>query len=138
MREEALAVSGLAKTSRNAITTPRCIATAGRFSQCRLFDLVDCCERAPVVGKGQVAPWTYWQNRPSRNYTRQRSESFQRLRRGCRHDEEAKIAPGRADFIGSIEGTNHEGRAAARAETVKGKKAGSGKLRSRGSVVENC
>jgi hypothetical protein len=44
MREEALAASGLAKTSRNAITTPRYIAAAGRFSQCRLFDLVDGCE----------------------------------------------------------------------------------------------
>jgi predicted negative regulator of RcsB-dependent stress response len=103
-----------------------------------LFDLVDSCERALLVGKGKVAAWTYWQNHPSRNYTRQRSESFQRLRRGCRHDEEAKIAPGRADFIDSIERTNHEGRAAARAETVEGKKAGGGKLRPRGSVVEHC
>jgi len=82
--------------------------------------------------------WTCWQNRPSRNYSRPRSENFQGHSQGCKGDKEAKITPGSAGFIGSIKGTDRERRAAARAETAEGKTAGTEKSWSRGSIAENC
>ena len=68
--------------------------------------------------------WTCWQNRRSRNYTRKRSENFSRPLAGCTDDREAKITLGSTSFVGGIKGTDRERRAAARAETAEGKRAG--------------